>query len=134
VGFLSALGINKINKNNQRNSLIGVLKNELSSFSGIDVSDVKERVKEKSSVLGLDLFVTPFREDYIDWILSRGILTPSKDYDLVKVLVKVKATLTNFNMAVQMWNMGCLRDLEIVQGFGKLAEDHIDELRKVLGE
>jgi len=132
VGYLSALKINEIKTTNERNALIGTLKSELNSFNTVDVSNVKEKIKENSSVFGVDLFVTPFREDYIDWILSRGILTPQKDHDLVKALVNVKATLTNFNMAVLMWNMGSMRDLGIIEDYGRLVEDHIDELRKVL--
>ncbi len=78
VGYLSALKINEINTHTKRNVLVGALKSELSSFNTIHVSNLKEKTKEKSSVFGEDFFVTPFREDYIGWILSCGILTPKK--------------------------------------------------------
>lgn len=134
VGYLVAQKINQENINGKRKRLIDILKSELESISKIDVIRMRTEIENRVAETGEGLFITPFRIDYIDWLLSQGALDPKKDRNLINKLINVKATLTNFNMAVFMWNIGSLNDFSIVHGFGDLSEEHIDELRQEINQ
>ncbi len=132
IGFGSAVIVYKIKQCSDRKMLIGLLKKELETYDISDVGKIRNRAQERVDATGEGIFVTPHREDYIDWILSRAILNPKKDHGLIKALINLKATITNFNHAVLAWNMRALSDFSVVVGFGNLADEHVKTLQKEL--
>ena len=101
VGYFTARGIENRRRENKRHALLEALKAELHLLSTKEINNQKENLIAEVKINPyVGILIGRFRDEYIDWVLSSGVLDPARDKDLIKALVDLKGVFVNNNNAV----------------------------------
>lgn len=128
-GFFTAVLVSQMRRRKERTILIRILKKELDAIEETVNNKIISEERAPAQAPDEEVFVTSYPVDYIDWTLNSTNLFLKKDQSLIKTLVKAKAVTTNFNQAVFMWNLGTLKDFNVIKRFRSQADEMLRQLK-----
>ena len=131
-GFFTAVLVSRMRRRKERTILIRILKKELDAIEETVNRKIISEETAPAQVSDEEVFITSYPVDYIDWTLNSTNLFLKQDQSLIKTLVKAKAVTTSFNEAVFMWNLGALKDFNVIKRFRSQANELLRQLKNEL--